>query len=105
MTSSASFIAALLLASCAVALHSRVGLAGVGSCSPGDGNGGGVPCALPQWAPTYNMSQSTIFMPCNNSGFMDARFSSLWGIVDFDWSNGKADWANQKPILNPPIWN
>ena len=37
-------------------------------------------------------------MPCNGSGFMDAAFSSLWGIVDFDWSNGKADWANQKPM-------
>ena len=29
---------------------------------------------------------------------MDAQFSSLWGIVDFDWSNGKQDWANQKPM-------
>lgn len=37
-------------------------------------------------------------MPCNDSGFMDPAFSSLWGIVDFDWSNGKQDWANTKPM-------
>jgi hypothetical protein len=53
---------------------------------------------LPPWAPTYNMSLSTIMMPCNYSGLMDAATAGMWGIVDFDWSNGKQLWANAKPM-------
>ena len=58
-------------------------------------NGGYV---MPPWPPTYNMSLSTIMMPCNYSDFMDATFSSRWGLVDFDWSNAKQLWANAKPM-------
>ena len=67
-------IAHLLLGGC-TALYSREGTPMLGAPNP-----------LPKWTPTYNMSLSTIFMPCNDSGFMDAEFSSKWGIVDFDWS-------------------
>ena len=53
---------------------------------------------VPKWKPTYNMSMSTVFMPCNTSGMFDATIAAKWGIVDFDWSNGKQLWANQKPM-------
>jgi hypothetical protein len=53
---------------------------------------------LPPWPPTYNMSLSTAIMPCNYSGMFDASFSSQFGIVDFDWSNAKLQWANQHPM-------
>lgn len=49
------------------------------------------------------MNLSTIIMPCNNSGFTDPETTAGWGIIDFDWSNGKgtgdADgWAKHKPM-------
>ena len=53
---------------------------------------------LPPWPPTYNMSLSTIMMPCNDSGYMDAHTAGAWGIVDYDWSNAKQLWANDKPM-------
>jgi hypothetical protein len=49
-------------------------------------------CAVPRcvhaWS-RYNMSQSTIIMPCNTSGMLDPAFFSRFGIVDVDWSNQK----------------
>ncbi len=74
---------------------------------------------VPNWSPTYNMSLSTIFMPCNNSGWFNpgvwcvlcdgltsrnsthvcripiTAFSAQFGVADFDWSNAKQMWANQ----------
>jgi hypothetical protein len=49
------------------------------------------------------MNKSTIIMPCNNTGFTDPKTTLGWGIVDFDWSNGKgkgtADgWVKHKPM-------
>ena len=54
---------------------------------------------LPGWAPTYNMSLSTAIEPCNYSstGF-DLDFASKFGYVDWDWSNGKEHWANERPM-------
>ena len=43
------------------------------------------PPPLPQWEPTYNMSLSTAFMPCNYSGMFDAALAGRWGLADFDW--------------------
>ena len=34
---------------------------------------------LPNWTPTYNMSLSTIVMPCNTSGPLDPEFFSQFG--------------------------
>jgi hypothetical protein len=45
---------------------------------------GNKPC-LPNWKPEYNMSKSTIFMPCNYSGQYDPAVAAKFGIVDFDW--------------------
>ena len=53
---------------------------------------------LPSWQPTYNMSKSTVVMPCNYSGMFSPSEAGKWGIASFDWSNGKLVWANQKPM-------
>ena len=50
------------------------------------------------WTATYEMARSTIMMPCNSSGYYDAIVASRYGVVDFDWSNGKARWANVRPM-------
>ena len=42
---------------------------------------------LPDKPPRYMMNQSTIIMPCNNSGYMDPKRTVGWSIIDFDWSN------------------
>lgn len=55
-------------------------------------------CYVPRFAPTYVMSRSTIVMPCNDSGFFNASLVSRFGVVDFDWSDAKQHWANQKPM-------
>ena len=40
--------------------------------------------AQPRWPATYQMNKSTIFMPCNDSGFLDPVISAEWGVVDFE---------------------
>ena len=50
------------------------------------------------WSPTYNMSMSTIIMPCNTSGWYNASLAAKFGLVDVDWSNAKKDWANKSPM-------
>jgi hypothetical protein len=41
----------------------------------------------PKWSATWQMSRSTIFMPCNASGMFDPAVAGRYGIADFDWSN------------------
>ena len=38
--------------------------------------------------------------PCNYSGFLDPASIAGWagGLVDVDWSNGKAEWVKQQPM-------
>ena len=50
------------------------------------------------WAPTYNMSMSTVIMPCNTSGYFDPVVAGRYGLVDIDWRNGKNVWANGHPM-------
>jgi hypothetical protein len=57
-----------------------------------------VHAAVPSWPATYQMNRSTIFMPCNNSGFFDPQYSGQFGVADYDWSNGKQAWANAHPM-------
>lgn len=38
---------------------------------------------LPNKPPRYQMNQSTIIMPCNNSGYMDPQRTIGWSIIDF----------------------
>jgi hypothetical protein len=47
---------------------------------------------------SYLMSRSTIIMPCNYSGFTDPASTAGFSIVDFDWSNSKAQWVKSKPM-------
>ena len=49
-------------------------------------------------APTWDMSMSTIMMPCNTSGTFDVALAARYGLVDIDWSNMRADWANDAPM-------
>lgn len=37
-------------------------------------------------------------MPCNDSGFFDPASATAYGLADYDWSNAKQLWANQKPM-------
>lgn len=64
----------------------------VGGCLPGNAT------CLPTWRPTWNMYRSTVLYICNTSGFHDPKFAVQFGIVVYDWSNGKAIWANQHPM-------
>ena len=58
-----------------------------------------LPPTVPQWQPTYNMSQSTIVMPCNFTSWMGSEdVISKFGIVDYDWSNAKQLWAQGHPM-------
>jgi len=54
--------------------------------------------ATPPYAVTWQMNKSTIIMPCNESGLTDPQSTKGWGIVDFDWSNAKTEWAKAKPM-------
>jgi len=53
---------------------------------------------LPPWTPTYSMPESTIFMPCNDSGYHSVSEAVRYGLVDYDWSNAKQLWANTQPM-------
>jgi hypothetical protein len=44
------------------------------------------------------MRESTISMQCNGSGWSNATRGSEFGIVSYDWSNAKAQWAATKPM-------
>lgn len=53
---------------------------------------------LKGWKPTYNMSMSTIIMPCNTTGYFQPNAAARYGIVDVDWSNAKKEWASVQPM-------
>ena len=57
----------------------------------------------PNLPPRYQMNQSTIVMPCNKSGYMDPERTVGWSIIDFDWSNGKAIWTKQRPMMDEVV--
>lgn len=52
----------------------------------------------PPWPPTYNLSESLVTMQCNSSGYSDVDRASQFGIVSYDWSNAKAQWAKGRPM-------
>lgn len=58
---------------------------------------------VPSSTPTYQMNTSTIIMPCNNSGFTDPQTTKGWGIIDFDWSNGKSIWVKNRPMNDEEV--
>jgi hypothetical protein len=58
----------------------------------------GSPPCVPDWEPTFDSGRSTVFMPCNVSGFTDPAVYRGFGLVDFDWSNAKAAWSTTQPM-------
>merc|ERR1711959_363901 len=52
---------------------------------------------------TWMMNASTIIMPCNNMGFTDPQSTKGWGIVDFDWSNGKGTGTAEGGAKHKPM--
>jgi hypothetical protein len=61
-------------------------------CSPG------ADTCLPKWTPTWGMRNSTVLYTCNNTGFHSVVEANKYGVVVYDWSNGKAVWANAHPV-------
>jgi hypothetical protein len=59
---------------------------------------GALPPTNPPWAPTYNLSLSTIGMMSNFTGWSPPEFGGKFGIVSYDWSNAKLQWAAAKPM-------
>ena len=57
----------------------------------------------PTWTPSWEMAKSTVMMPCNTSGWFDPVLASEYGIADFDWSTGRAIWANRQPMDNAGV--
>lgn len=53
---------------------------------------------LPKWTPTWDMRNSTILYACNYSGFHNVEEALEYGVVVYDWSNGREIWANEKPM-------
>ncbi|GMH76557.1 hypothetical protein TrST_g10080 [Triparma strigata] len=57
-----------------------------------------LPPTLPSWEPTYDMSLSTLTMQCNGSGWSDPTRGAEFGVVSYDWSNAKSQWAMSQPM-------
>jgi hypothetical protein len=49
----------------------------------------GLPCPTPTWAPSWNLTQSTVIQPGGASLFMP---SHPWGIISLDWSVASSVW-------------
>ena len=82
----------LLRAAAALAMIATASSSAVGPAPAPPSSCGFSPC--PSWAPTWNITQSTIIMPCNLSGYFDYSIAGRFAVVDYDWSNAKEMWAN-----------
>lgn len=61
------------------------------------------PGTLPSLPQTWQLNKSTIIQPCNYTGYSDPLSLRNWGVIDFDWSNGKGTgdaegWAKHRPM-------
>jgi hypothetical protein len=52
----------------------------------------------PPWPPAYDMASSTLSMTCNGSGWSSPQLGAQFGIISYDWSNAKAQWAAASPM-------
>ena len=57
-----------------------------------------LPPTNPPWPPTYEMARSTLSMQCNSSGWSSVDRGAAFGIISYDWSNAKAQWAAARPM-------
>jgi hypothetical protein len=55
-------------------------------------------CPLPTWNVTWDLAQSTAIGLMNVSGFFDAADAARWGLVSFDWNNGRENWIKDTPL-------
>ncbi len=53
---------------------------------------------LPRWRPTWNMSSSTALYGCNSTGAHNVAEATAYGIMVYDWSHAKLEWANSHPM-------
>jgi hypothetical protein len=95
------------------------GIAAVASCSEGPGGYSptpippppsptcalnGLPCAPPQWEPSWNLTQSTVIQPSGDYFFSP---SHPWGLISLDWASFGANQpahhfcANKNPKHKP----
>ena len=59
------------------------------------------PLALPPWPATYQLSRSTFVYTCSYNRLTDVSPTSIiakFGLVAFDWSEGKELWDKQSPM-------
>lgn len=83
-------LAAVLLASSRAQSFPKPGSAGAGYVSK--------KLRKPKWQPTFNMRASTKIMPCNYSGYYNMSTLADYGWIQFDWSNRKDLWCQDKPM-------
>ena len=58
----------------------------------------------PNYTVTYQMNRSTVIMPCNYTGYLDAaNLAPFGGLIDVDWSNGKSLWTKQRPMRDEAL--
>ena len=59
------------------------------------------PLALPPWPATYQLGRSTFVYTCSYNRLTDVSPTSIiakFGLVAFDWSEGKELWDKQQPM-------
>ena len=57
----------------------------------------------PPWGPSnYPMSQATITMACNSSGWFDVGIGAAFGITSYDWRYGSAV-INRQAEMGTPL--
>lgn len=53
----------------------------------------------------YQLNQSTVLMPCNNSGYTDPARTAGWAIIDFVRTRSDSSWSRAAIAapLHPPF--
>ena len=69
------------------------------TCGGGYGWGGNArPCTDPTWAPEWALNVSTQIASLQNAtGYYNAARAAAWGLVTFDWGDGRGIWQDQHP--------
>ena len=57
-----------------------------------------VAAQFPPWQQSWRMSDSSIAMPCNFSGYTEPSSVAGWSITSFDWSNSLYAWSAATPM-------
>lgn len=56
----------------------------------------GTPCPVPNWAPQWNLTLSTICQPSDTTYFVPPA-SQPWGLISLDWSVASSIWNKNGP--------